>query len=105
MGEILLFICKPNNDDCDPPKMIEFLKRFGTDHPTVNAEVLALSQELITTDHSIKPNDAILVAHALLDQSTEWLLTTDQTLITNRTIKNKMDSLANTFTIDYRFHI
>jgi predicted nucleic acid-binding protein len=106
MGEVLLFICKPRrNDDCDPLKMIGFLKKFGNDHPTVNAEILTLSQELITTDRSIKPNDAILVAHALLDQSTKWLLTTDQTLITNFTIKNKMDALGNRFTIDSSFHV
>jgi hypothetical protein len=104
LGELFLFFCKENQDAYDPLKFIELIKKMGNEHPCANTKTLKLCQELLN-DHSIKPNDAVLVAHALLDKSTKWLLTTDQTLITNLTIKNKMDALKNKFTIDSRFHV
>lgn len=104
LGELLIFFCKQKKDECEPSKMIELLKKLEADYPNANLDILRHAQELMI-DRSIKPNDAVLVAHALLDRSTQWLLTTDQTLITNLEIERKMSSMGHRFTIDSRFHL
>jgi len=84
LGELLIFYCKPTNDECDPSRMITLIKKkLQADYPSVNDNILVLAKELMTNDRSIKPYDSVLVAHALVDKSTKWLLTTDQTLISN----------------------
>jgi predicted nucleic acid-binding protein len=104
LGELLLFICKPKKSDYEPIKMIELLMKYGNDHPVATLDILNLARELMT-DHTIKPTDALLVAHALLDTTTEWLLTTDTRLITNLTIKSKMDEMENSFAISSEFRV
>lgn len=84
--------------------MVDLLKSLEADYPNANNLILRYAKELMD-DQSIKPNDAVLVAHALLDLPTQWLLTTDQTLITNLTIKEKMDELHHRFTIGPSFHL
>ena len=104
LGEILVFSCKRCKTTYSPSEMIELLKELRADYPSANHSILGYAIELMS-DQSIKPNDAVLVAHSLLDKSTQWLLTTDQTLITNLAIVRKMDELEHRFTIGPNFHL
>lgn len=104
LGELLVFFCKRKQTKCTPLQMVDLLKSLEADYPNANNIILRYAKELMD-DQSIKPNDAVLVAHALLDLPTQWLLTTDQTLITNLTIKEKMDELNHRFTIGPSFHL
>jgi predicted nucleic acid-binding protein len=105
LGELFIFYCNPNNHDCDPSRMITLTKKLQADYPSANAYTLRLAQELMANDHSIKPNDSVLVAHALLDKATQWLFTTDQALISNLEIERQMCALGNRFTTDSKFHL
>jgi predicted nucleic acid-binding protein len=104
LGELFIFYCRPRNEDYDLLKMVGLIKKLQADFPSANFSTLKLAHEL-RKDLSIKPNDAVLVAHALLDASTQWLLTTDQVLISNLTIEKQMNNKRNRFAIDSKFHL
>lgn len=104
LGELLVFFCKRRQTTCSPLEMIELLKELRADYPSANQGILGCAIDLMG-DQSIKPNDAVLVAHALLDEPTQWLLTTDQTLITNLAIERKMNELRHRFTIGPSFRL
>ena len=72
--------------------------------PTVNSDVLFHAKDILDKNPLLGPNDALLAAHALTDVSTAWLLTTDEPLIVNRVIKEKMDSMGHRFHISSTFH-
>jgi predicted nucleic acid-binding protein len=103
LGELLIHFCTRRKAICEPAQMIELLRKLEADYPTSNPTLIRHAQELMR--QHIKPNDSMLVAHALLDRTTQWLLTTDQLLTTNLDIKKKMDILGHSFTIDSRFHL
>jgi predicted nucleic acid-binding protein len=105
LGEVLLYFCIRRKPSCEPSEITGLLKKLEADYPSSSLSIMRCAQELLTIDHSIKPNDALLVSHALLDRSTRWLLTADQILITNLEIKKKMDSMGHRFTIASTFHL
>lgn len=51
-------------------------------------ESFKLASNLMRQDKYLKPSDALLVAQAIVDETSEWLITTDQDLINNRVILN-----------------
>lgn len=104
LGELLVFFCIRKQDKCSSGDMINLLKELKADYPSGNLATMDCAQELMR-GQSIKPNDAMIAAHALLDRSTQWLLTTDQTLITNLEIERQMTELRHRFTIGPNFHL
>ena len=101
LGELLLSSCEGK---CELVKIIKLLKDLEAEFPSADSEILACAQELMNGDQYIQPNDAMLIAHALKDESTEWLFTTDRNLITNLEISRKMDEMKNKFSIASSFH-
>lgn len=102
LGELMLNSCKGK---CDSTKIIKLLKELNADYPNADSEILECAKELIEEEKGyMKPNDALIVAHALKDNSTTWLLTTDKELIGNLTINRKMNELKHRFTVSETFH-
>lgn len=105
LGELMIAACQ---GDCDIEDIKKLLLRLNVevwrDMPTVNSDVLFHAKDILDKNPLLGPNDALLAAHALTDVSTAWLLTTDEPLIVNRVIKEKMDSMGHRFHISSTFH-
>jgi len=102
LGELLLNSCEGK---CDSTKIIKLLKDLKADYPNSNSEILGCARELIADENGyMQPNDALIVAHALKDNSTTWLLTTDKILIGNLSIDRKMNELGHKFNVSETFH-
>jgi predicted nucleic acid-binding protein len=102
LGELMLSFYERK---CELVQMIDLLREdLRVDIPNASFEVLECAQELRRRDAYITPNDALIVSQALLDNSTTWLFTTDQELIGNMAINEKMDSLDHRFSIASRFN-
>jgi predicted nucleic acid-binding protein len=59
--------------------------------------------ELMEDDGHIEPTDALIVAQAIADHTSEWLITTDSVLLDNKTVFDKVDDAKSNLKISDRF--
>jgi len=59
--------------------------------------------ELMEDDGRMEPTDALIVAQALADRTSEWLITTDSILLDNKTVFDKIDAIGSKLKISDRF--
>ena len=59
--------------------------------------------ELMGGDGHIEPTDALIVAQAIADHTSEWLITTDSVLLDNKTVFDKVDDVGSKLKISDRF--
>lgn len=59
--------------------------------------------ELMGDDGRMEPTDALIVAQALADRTSEWLITTDSILLDNKTVFDKIDAMGSKLKISDRF--
>jgi len=104
LGELMLHFCKGKCEFDEMKKLFERLNVGSSDMPSASSKVLKCANEIMESQHRIKPNDALIVAQVLKDSSATWLLTTDEKLIGNRVIEEKMQALGHRFNIDSSFH-
>jgi hypothetical protein len=69
--------------------------------PDIKSYKIAL--ELMQDDVQLKPTDALIVAQALADHTSEWLITTDSLLLDNRAIFKKKEEIGSNLKISDRF--
>jgi len=100
LGELVLAHC---SNKCELDRILQLLNDLNADKPAANEQVLEIAIDLLKLDSLLKPNDALIVAHALYDSEAKWLLTTDTNLIANPNIKREMQKLEHEFTISDSF--
>jgi len=102
LGELMLNSCR---DKCNVIKIKELLHELEADFPNANSAEMQCARDLIADDNGyIQPNDALIVAHALMDDNASWLLTNDTKLVGNLAILKKMGETGNQFNIAEKFN-
>ncbi len=81
--------------------LIERTLQAKTPVPDIKSYKIAL--ELMQDDVQLKPTDALIVAQALADHTSEWLITTDSLLLDNRAIFKKKEEIGSNLKISDRF--
>ena len=81
--------------------LIEQTLRAETPAPNIKSYKIAL--ELMQDDAQLKPTDALIVAQALADHTSEWLITTDSLLQDNQAIFKKKEEIGSNLKISDRF--
>lgn len=102
LGEIMLAYCQ---NKCQPDEIRGLIvNNLNADFPNADFEALSCASALRNRDGNIKPNDALIVAQALIDKSATWLFTTDKELIGNLAIIEKMDEIDHYIGINSSFN-
>lgn len=83
----------------------QILLPFGREIPAPSRETYNVALELMNRDHHLKPTDALIVAQALVDEESEWLITTDGSLLDNRAILEIIEEKGSKLKISDRFRI
>jgi len=88
---------------------MDFLKLFCKLNPIFEGpsyESYNLAARLISEDDRLEPADALLVAQAVVDKTSEWLITTDSVLINNKVILDAINKRNSNLKIsdDFRTH-
>jgi len=98
LGEFLAEMLKRNKD---------FSGIFRKLHPIFEGatrESYELALELMQKDKYLEADDALIVAQAILDKKSEWLITTDSNLINNRVLLNAIEERGSRLKISDKFH-
>lgn len=97
LGELMLAFCEGK---CQPDLMMELINdNLNADFPNADFDTFLCARELREKEHNIKPNDALIVAQAMLDPTATWLFTTDRLLIGNLAIMDIMEEREHHFSI------
>ncbi len=97
LGELMLAFCA---EKCQPDEMMQLIiDNLNADFPNADFNAFTCANELREREGNIKPNDALIVAQALLDRTATWLFTTDRLLIGNLAIMDKMDEMDHQISI------
>ena len=104
LGECVIWLLEHDNNGglvADLQTLVKAKLQVNTPPPDDRSYKIAF--ELMSDDERMKPTDTLIVAQALADHTSEWLITTDLPLLNNKTVFDKIDDVASKLKISDRF--
>jgi len=103
LGEFLAKMIEKNMD-FQSRDLNKIFRRLNPEFEGATSESYELASELMQKDMYLKPDDALIVAQAILDETAEWLITTDTDLIANRILLEVIKKRKSKLKISEKFH-
>ena len=97
LGEFLVEMLNREED------LSKLFRRINPKFEGTSRESYELALKLMQQDKYLEANDALMVAQAILDKKSEWLITTDTILIGNQVILKEIDSRKSKLKISESF--
>lgn len=78
---------------------LELIDDLEIEYVVPSKEHYELAKKILDKDEFIKPHDALIIAHVLLDKSSKYLFTTDGVLQDSKVIKDLQEEIGVKFKI------
>ena len=104
LGECMNWLFNSNNGGIVENLQMLIEVKLNANTPPPDEESYKIAFELMRADNHMKPTDALIVAQALADPASEWLITTDSKLLDNKIIVDRIyDDAKSNLKISDRF--
>jgi len=104
LGECMNWLFNSNNGGIVENLQMLIEVKLNANTPPPDEESYKIAFELMMADNHMKPTDALIVAQALADRTSEWLITTDSKLLDNKIIVDRIyDDAKSNLKISDRF--